>query len=313
MKTTITKHVAMLIVLLSALFAANAKADSKTVLWQDYSPNGASFSKTMDFDISRQTITAKIDLSSCSSSTTYENILSIGTAISEWGQDGAYNIHLFYTKSSSSLQVDYLNGNTNSVRKDISGVSGDITVVLSKDGLSVNGTTYATATDMSGLFEETSVQIGSTQGNTRSNATYNEVSVTTATVAPTFVAPAMGSAYYICPATESDADLKAFTVSTTENDEYITLAALNKSNEGQKWNVMASKSTEYNYHFKNVLSDLALDMAGNNTSVPPLQWTSEYDYNGGASANVNQEWKLVSAGTGNTYYCLLYTSDAADE
>ena len=295
----------MLIVLLSTLFAANAKADSKTVLWQDYAPNGESFSKTMDFDISRQTITAKIDLSSCSSSTTFENVLSIGTAISEWGQDGAYNIHLFYTKSSSTLQVDYLNGTSNSVRKDLSGISGDITVVLSKDGLSVNGTTYATATDMSGLFEEKIVQIGSTQGSTRSYATYGEVSVTTATVAPQFVAPAMGSAYYICPATESDADLKAFTVSTTENDEYITLAALNKSNEGQKWNVMASKSSEYNYHFKNVLSDLALDMAGNNTAVPPLQWTSEFDYNGGASANVNQEWKLVSTGSGNTYYICM--------
>ena len=302
MKKTIMKHIAMLVVLLSAFFAGSAKADNNTVLWSDYAPNGSSFSKTMDIDFTRQTITAKIDLSTCSSSTTFENVLSIGNAISEWGQDDTYTLHLFYTKSGSTLQVDYLNGRQNTVRKDLSSISGTITVVLSKDGLTVNGTNYASADDISDLLALTNISIGSTQGNTRSNATYKEVSVETKTVAPAFVAPAFGSAYYICPATESDTDLKAFTVSTTSNDEYITLSKLNKSNDGQKWNVVTSKSSEYNYHFKNVLSDLALDMAGNNTSVPPLQWTSEYDYNGGASANPNQEWKLVSAGSDNTYY-----------
>ena len=87
MKTTITRHIVMLITLLTTLFAGNAKADTKTVLWQDYAPNGSSFSKTIDIDFTRQTITAVIDLSSCGSNTTFENILSVGNASDTWGSD----------------------------------------------------------------------------------------------------------------------------------------------------------------------------------------------------------------------------------
>ena len=308
MKTTITRHIVMLITLLTTLFVGNAKADTKTVLWQDYAPNGSSFSKTIDIDFTRQTITAVIDLSSCGSNTTFENILSVGNAIDTWGSDDSQTLHLFYTKNGSSMEVDYLNGTDNSVRKTVSSLSGTITVVISAEGASINGTTYASADDMAGLLELNSIGIGSTQGKTRSQATYKEVYVTTKAVAPQFVAPAIGTAYYICPKTDLDTDLKAMTVTTQSNDEYITLVKLNKSNEGQKWNLLKSMSDEYNYHFKNVYSELALDMAGNNQSVPPLQWTSEYDYNGG-SANTNQEWKLVSAGSDNTYYiCMKYGS-----
>lgn len=299
----------MLVVLLTAFFAGSAKADTKTVLWSSYSPKGSSFSKDIKIDFTRQTITAEIDLSTCSASSTNENILSVGNAIDTWGSDDSQTIHLFYTKSTSTMEVDYLNGNSNTVREAVKNLSGNITVVISKDGVAINGTTYASADKIAGLAALSSVGIGSTQGDNRSNATYKEVYVTTQPTAPQFVTPAIGGTYYICPKAALDTDLKAFTVTTQACDESITLTSLNKSNDGQKWNIIESKSSEYNYLFKNVFSELALDMAGNNQSVPPLQWTSEYDYNGGSSANTNQEWKVVSAGTDNTYYiCMKYNN-----
>ncbi len=130
--------------------------------------------------------------------------------------------------------------------------------------------------------------------------------VSSASSSNQFVEPAYGSVYYICPASDAT---KAFTVTTSNNDEQITVCTLSGTS-GQQWNVLQGKySTSYPYHFTNVLSGKALDLAGNNSSVMPLQWTSENDYNGG-SANTNQEWKLVSAdANAHTYYiCASYNS-----
>jgi beta-galactosidase len=309
MKTTITKQIVMLVVLLATLFAGSAKADTKTVLWSSYAPSGSSFSKELSIDFTKQTITAEIDLSTCSSSTSNENVLSVGNAIGSWGSSDSQTLHLYYTKKSSSMEVDYLNANSNTVRNTVSNLSGTITVVISQDGVTINGTNYATASEIAGLTALTSIEIGSTQGDTRSNATYNSVYVTTKAVAPEFVVPTVGNTYYICPNAELDSDLKAFTVTTQSNDENITLTALNKSSEGQQWNIVQSMSTDYNFLFKNVYSGLALDMAANSSTAAPLQWTSEYDYGSGTSANKNQEWKAVSTGSGNTYYlCVTYNS-----
>ncbi len=297
----------MLAVLFAAFFAVSAKADTKTVLWSSYAPGGTSFSKTIDIDFTRQTITAEIDLSTCSSSATNENILSVGNAIGAWGSAESQTLHLYYTKSSSTVEVDYLNATENTVRNTATSISGTATVVISQDGVTINGTSYASADDIAGLTALTSVDIGSKEGNSRSNATYKEVYVTTKAVAPQFAVPAIGGTYYICPKAEIETDLKAFTVTTQSNDESITLTELSRTNEGQKWNIVQSKSSEYSFLFKNVFSELALDMACNNQSIPPLQWTSEHDYNGGSTANTNQEWKVVSAGTDNTYYiCMQY-------
>ena len=132
-------------------------------------------------------------------------------------------------------------------------------------------------------------------------------SLTAEAATTSFVAPSYGSSYYICPA--SNASL-CFTVTTTSNDEQITLAALTEGTSGQQWTVkQGSYSTSYPYHIVNVMSSKALDLAGNNTQVMPLQWTSENDYNGG-EANVNQEWKLVEAdASAHTYYiCAAYNN-----
>ena len=55
------------------------------------------------------------------------------------------------------------------------------------------------------------------------------------------------------------------------------------------------------------MSSKALDMAGNNTTVMPLQWTSENDNNG---ANANQEWKFEEVdATNHTYKIYAYTQN----
>ena len=65
----------------------------------------------------------------------------------------------------------------------------------------------------------------------------------------------------------------------------------------------------YPWHIVNVMSSKALDMAGNNNKVMPLQWTSENDYNGG-QPNANQEWKFEEVdATNHTYKIYAYTNN----
>lgn len=296
-----------IISLLGQFICVNAAETTENVLWSNYSPAGASFSTTINFNQETQTIRAEIDLSSCQSSTTYENVLSIGTDIANW--NNAYNIHLYYTASSKTLQYNCIIGTSNVGRADITLSGTSVIVELNSNGLTIDGTTYIEAGSMPSLLSQTSLQIGSTQGETRSWATYTKVCVITGETTSggdsgnteTYVTPVTDGTYFIVPVNDGT---KAITVTTTENDE--TLKAQTRTNaDGQKWNVRASKSTSYPYLFKNVLSGLAIDMACNNTNLAPLQWTAEDDY---GSANTNQEFKLVDAGNNTYKLCVVYKS-----
>ena len=317
MKTYIKQHLvavaALLVLMVTQAFAA------ETNLLSNYTPNGSSFSKQTTIDFQKQTFKAVLDLSSCKSNTTYENVLSIGNDLqgaSGWGGSGVYVIHIFYTKSSNTLQVNCFNGgSSHTYREDHTSISGETTIELNSNGLYLNDTKICDASNISNILSLTSIKYGSTQGNTRSWATYKSVSLVTAgttggTTTPTtttFSAPVYGSTYYICPA---DYPTRCFTVTTSNNDEQITVTAKSDSNTGQQWITKKSKySTSYPWHIVNVMSSKALDMAGNNTDVMPLQWTSENDYNGG-KANVNQEWKFDEVdATQHTYKIYAYTQN----
>ena len=81
-------------------------------------------------------------------------------------------------------------------------------------------------------------------------------------------------------------------------DESLKVQSLTNAT-GQQWTVVNSTfDSGYPYLFKSVLSGLAIDMANNNTSLSPLQWTDEVSYNN--SQNENQEFYLVGQGN-NTY------------
>ena len=315
MKTYIKHHFAAIITLL--VLAATQAFAAETNLLSNYTPNGSSFSKETTIDFQKQTFKAVLDLSTCKSTTNYENVLSIGNDLqgaSGWGGSGIYVIHMFYTSSEDSLQVNCFNGTKTLTHRKSYYVSKEVTIELNSNGLYLNDTKICDASNISNILSLSSIKYGSTQGSTRSWATYRSVSLITkettggtTTPTTTFSVPAYGSTYYICPA---GYPTRCFTVSTSNNDEEITVTAKSDSNTGQQWITKQSKySTSYPWHIVNVMSSKALDMAGNNTNVRPLQWTSENDYNGG-QANVNQEWKFDEVdATQHTYKIYAYTQN----
>lgn len=308
MKTYIKQHLvavaALLVLMVTQAFAA------ETNLRSNYTPNGSSFSEQTTIDFQKQTFKAVLDLSTCQSTTTNENVLSIGDNLqgtNEWGN--ANVIHLFYTKSSNTLQVNCFNGGANyTYREDHTNISGETTIELNSNGLYLNDTKICDASNISNILSLTSILYGSTQGNTRSWATYKSVSLVTeettggGTVTETkFVTPTIGSNYYICLGSDAT---KCLSVESQTQNASINVSTLVKGTTTQTWNVLNSKSSDYPYHFKSLGSIFAIDMAGYNNKAP-LIWDSEYDYKNGSESNVNQEWNLESAGN-DTYYLACY-------
>ena len=306
MKTYIKHHFAAIITLL--VLAATQAFAAETSLLSDYKPNGSSFQyyvNTIDFQ--KQTFKAVLDLSSCQSSKTNENVLSIGNDLQDangWGGSGIYVIHIFYTKSSNTLQVNCFNGDIKndgsglfSYREDHTNISGETTIELNSNGLYLNSNKICDASKISNLLSLSSFYYGSKQGNTRSWATYKSVSLVTeettggGTVTETkFVTPTTGSNYYICLGSDAT---KCLSVASQTQNASINVSTLIKGTTTQKWNVVDSKSTSYPYHFKSLGSNYAIDMAGANNTAP-LIWDSDL-------SNNNQKWDLESAGN-NTYY-----------
>lgn len=293
----------MLTALLSICFAGNLSAeDTKEVLWSDYSPAGSTFSKTLSsVDLTKQTIHAEIDLSSCQYYNTWENILSIGTDISAW--NGAYNVHLYYTPSTNTLQLNWLNLEQQSIQTDVALSSPDLIVDLTPEGLLINGQLQSkyTADVMSSLYRQTYVSVGSTQGETRSWATYKEISVITPDESgegsgTTGDVPALNTNYYISIAGNTNSVL---TVNSTANDAPISVGTL-ANTTNQQWLLQSEgTSSEYSYRLVNVYSGKALDMACDGGSKPPLQWTA-------SEGNSNQLFKFEKQSDGSYKICVYY-------
>lgn len=310
MKTYIKQHLvavaALLVLMVTQAFAA------ETNLLSNYTPNGSSFWEQTTIDFQKQTFKAVLDLSTCQSSKTNENVLSIGNDLQDangWGGSGIYVIHIFYTKSSKTLQVNCFNGGANyTYREDHTNISGETTIELNSNGLYLNDTKICDASNISNILSLTSIKYGSTQGSTRSWATYKSVSLVTeettggGTETETkFVTPTIGSNYYICLGSDAT---KCLSVESQTQNASINVSTLVKGTTTQTWNVLNSKSSDYPYHFKSLGSIFAIDMAGYNNKAP-LIWDSEYDYKNGSESNVNQEWNLESAGN-DTYYLACY-------
>ena len=308
MKTYIKHHFAAIITLL--VLAATQAFAAETNILSNYTPNGSSFSKETTIDFQKQTFKAVLDLSSCQSNTTHENVLSIGNDLQDakgWGGSGIYVIHIFYTKSSNTLQVNCFNGGaSNTYRKDHTGISGETTIELNSNGLYLNSNKICDASNISNILSLSSILYGSKQGNTRSWATYKSVSTYN-----TFVTPTIGNDYYICPIGYA---AKCLSVESQTQNASINVSTLEEGSATQKWNALTSKSTTgYSFHFKSLGSIYAIDMAGTN-STAPLIWDSEYDYkeNGTTKSNANQEWKIVSAGD-DTYYLACRPQEASSD
>lgn len=172
------------------LYKASMYDDEPThVIAPNIAANGRAFSKSFDGNLSDKTIEAEIDLSTCNPNKDAkdENILSIGTAIKNWGTgSGEQNIHLYY--NGTTLNVNAVNSNhTGSDEKPIisysAALSGTIKVKLNKLGLYINDALIenfdASNEVIAYLLNSASeIQVGSEQGN-RSYATYKSVEVNT--------------------------------------------------------------------------------------------------------------------------------------
>lgn len=172
-----TRKTLLPLIILLGLFIPNVVfgADNIKSLWKNYVPDGQPFSTTTDIDFSQHALRAVIDLSTCRMDRQLEDILSFGSNISQWN---GTHVHLYYTRSSQSLQIDVLiAGQGNVVRTDIILPSTDLTVEFNRDGLIVNGESYAGATVCQLISSMNHIEIGSTEGNTRSWATYKDVSL----------------------------------------------------------------------------------------------------------------------------------------
>ena len=158
-----------------------------TVVGTDgFAPAGSKFEESATIDWDKQKLVVSIDVSGCTG--TNENILSIGDGISAWS---GTHFHFYYTKNSSSnnFQINYLGATAGAAsRKDLTITDSEIVIEISKEnGLVINGeaanygyntTTTATPSDLySELFALSSIQIGSQEGDNRSNATYNYMRV----------------------------------------------------------------------------------------------------------------------------------------
>ena len=149
------------------------------------------FSKTYEGNLSDHSIYADIDLSTCTDKN--ENVLSIGTDIDHWGNkdDGvaadAHNLHFYYTKG-EKLVLNFVScdgQSSNVVINQDGDYAGRLQVELSIKGLEVNGKSIADLYNVLSYLRKTasSLQVGSTQGTTRSHAIYKTLKVVEA--APT--------------------------------------------------------------------------------------------------------------------------------
>ena len=177
MIANIKQRLVLLLSLVCLLAGGTLSVQARQSLLTNYTPNGASFKYETAINFQKQSFKAVLDLSSCDNSNENENVLSIGDDLqgaNGWG--GVNVIHLFYTKSSSNLQINCFNP-SQTHREDISNISGETTIELKSDGLYINGVQRCDASTVSNILAMSSILYGSTQGNTRSWATYKEISL----------------------------------------------------------------------------------------------------------------------------------------
>lgn len=261
------------------LYKASMYDDEPThVIAPNIAANGRAFSKSFDGNLSDKTIEAEIDLSTCNPNKDAkdENILSIGTAIKNWGTgSGEQNIHLYY--NGTTLNVNAVNSNhTGSDEKPFisysAALSGIIKVKLNKLGLYINDALIenfdASNEIIAYLLNSASeIQVGSEQDDNRSYATYKSVEVNTSTedvVTPgfnpegkTFMSTYTGNLQDY----EIEADLDLSTCKANNED------ILSIGTKIDEWGYDKNQLTAHNIHFY---------YKGTQVEIDPVQKSNVY-------------------------------------
>lgn len=128
-----------------------------------------------EFDLSTEILEVSLDVSNCTN--TNENIISAGSNIDSFWT--GTNMHVYYTKSTNNLLFNLIyNGNKVDISKIMN--TTNIIIKLQYDGIYVNDEKVTTTTASSWITafgELSTIQIGSLEGSTRSNAKYNYIKI----------------------------------------------------------------------------------------------------------------------------------------
>ena len=181
--------------------------DQVDVVEEGFKATGESWKKEgVAIDWDTQYIAAKLDLSTCKTSSGPENVLAVGTDITGWNNGPHYLF--YYNKADKVLQYNYLHSANKSYNRGFTNLSKAyiqltdevVTIEISKQGgLKINGesalvkyidtasnpsnnsteswTTEDLPTVFSGLWALNTIDFGGCQGNVMSNATYKYVKV----------------------------------------------------------------------------------------------------------------------------------------
>ena len=177
------------------------------IVEEGFKATGSSWKKEgVAIDWDTQYIAAKLDLSTCKTSSGPENVLAVGTDITGWN-DGPHYL-FYYNKADKVLQYNYLHSANKSYNRGFANLSKAyiqltdevVTIEISKQGgLKINGesalvkyvdtatnpsnnsteswTTEDLPTVFSGLWALNTIDFGGCQGAVMSNATYKYVKV----------------------------------------------------------------------------------------------------------------------------------------
>lgn len=255
-----------------------------------FMPNGKKFkSKALDVDFDKgDQLVVKVNLSKCNNDK--ENILSIGTNIEKWISADENMVHVYFTKSSKTFNIDRTWGKPYSKKETtINNLQEDVTITLTKDALTITSVEdYGYSVPYTNGKEGTLAKFECDKDGNYVIDTDGKLELTD---------DATGKAYYA-----SNANIYAYTYSDLPNDKYPSLFISRNihSTEDGVGPFLAYATIRYNtYTNDNGLSE---KMAGIYTDKPICS-------TGENSKKYNPEyarWQFIPTGTPGEYRLALH-------
>ena len=191
------KKIFSLLVMLVMTATAFAQSTSEKLLDDGYAPNGSVVpAKAITVDWATQKLVVNVNLANCSD-TPNECIFSVSTNatdIANWDQESGSTLHLFYTKNAQvwtatgwetytqkfAVQYRYAGDSGATNHYFVVSDPSNCTIVMDKDGITMDGTLVFPASEMPNLYKEGANQLyfGSVRAE-HPYATYKSVELVT--------------------------------------------------------------------------------------------------------------------------------------
>ena len=181
------KKIFSLLVMLVMTATAFAQSTSEKLLDDGYAPNGSVVpAKAITVDWATQKLVVNVNLANCSD-TPNECIFSVSTNatdIANWDQESGSTLHLFYTKNAQvwtangwetytqkfAVQYRYAGDNGATNHYFVVSDPSNCTIVMDKNGITMDGTLVFPASEMPNLYKEGANQLYF--GSVRAEHTY---------------------------------------------------------------------------------------------------------------------------------------------